>query len=430
MDNQNIHRQLKRQINKYLSVDLIADNPALSKFIDVVNSTYLSYERDAELFEQSSLLNDIEYFRINKKLKDELVKKEEIHSKLIFAINQLNDKEVNIGEEDNLIELLNILNKEIDFKKEFQKQLFQAKSHAEKANEAKSDFLSIMSHEIRTPLNAIIGLIYIMEKENSLSGFQENIEVLKHSSHNLYLLINDILDFNKIEAGKIELENIPFDLKELITQIVKSLQVKAEDNYNKIEIEFDKKFTKNIISDPLRLGQIITNLVSNAIKFTKDGFVKIKVDHLEISKNNIKFRIQVIDNGIGIELDKFNQIFQKFEQAEKTTTRKFGGTGLGLVISKKLLQLLDSDIELQSEIGKGSNFSFVLNVPYYTNSEDLKKDVLYLDYIEENLEGLRVLLVEDNLINVKVAEKILTQWNVKVDVALNGLIANPQFFNS
>ena len=164
MDNQNIHRQLKRQINKYLSVELIADNPALSKFIDVVNSTYLSYERDAELFEQSSLLNDIEYFRINQKLKDELVKKEEIHSKLIYAINQLNDKKVNIGEEDNLIELLNILNKEIDFKKEFQKQLFQAKSNAEKANEAKSDFLSIMSHEIRTPLNAIIGLIYIMEK--------------------------------------------------------------------------------------------------------------------------------------------------------------------------------------------------------------------------------------------------------------------------
>ena len=427
MDNQNIHRQLKRQINKYLSDDLIAENPALSNFISVVNSSYLSYERDAELFEHSSLLNDIEYFQINQKLKDELAKKEEIHNKLIYAINELNDKKVKIGEEDNLIELLNILNKEIDFKKEFQKQLYVAKSNAEKANEAKSDFLSIMSHEIRTPLNAIIGLIYIMEKENSLSGFQENIEVLKHSSHNLYLLINDILDFNKIEAGKIELENIPFDLQDLITQIVKSLQVKAEENSNKIEIKFDKGFTKNIISDPLRLGQIITNLVSNAIKFTKGGVIKIKVDQLEKSNNNSKFKIQVIDNGIGIELDKFHQIFQKFEQAEKTTTRKFGGTGLGLVISKKLLQLLDSDIELQSEFGKGSNFSFVLNVPYFTNSENLTNDLLYLDGIEENLDGLRVLLVEDNLINVKVAEKILSQWNVKVDVALNGLIATEKY---
>ena len=427
MDNQNIHRQLQRQINKYLSRELIAENDAISKFIDAVNLSYLSYERDAELFEQSSRLNDIEYSQINQRLKAELAKKEEVHSKLIYAINQLNDKKVKIGEEDNLIELLNVLNKEIKFKKEFQKQLFVAKSNAEKANEAKSDFLSIMSHEIRTPLNAIIGLIYIMEKENSLSSFQENIEVLNYSAHNLYLLINNILDFNKIEAGKVEIENVPFDLKELIQQITKSLQVKAEENSNKLEIEFDKNFTPNVISDPLRIGQILTNLISNAIKFTRDGVIKIKIDQLEVNKNNSKFKVQVIDNGIGIELDKFEQIFQKFEQAEQTTTRKFGGTGLGLVISKKLLQLLDSDIELQSEIGKGSNFSFVLNVPYISNSSDLRSDILYHDYIEENLEGLRVLLVEDNLINVKVAEKILSQWNVTVDVALNGLIATEKY---
>lgn len=427
MDNQNIHRQLQRQINKFLSPELIAENEAIRKFIDVVNLSYLSYERDAELFEQSSRLNDIEYTQINQRLKAELAKKEEVHSKLIYAINQLNDKKVKIGEEDNLIELLNVLNKEIKFKKEFQKQLFVAKSNAEKANEAKSDFLSIMSHEIRTPLNAIIGLIYIMEKENSLSSFQENIEVLNYSAHNLYLLINNILDFNKIEAGKVEIENVPFDLKELIQQITKSLQVKAEENSNKLEIEFDENFTPNVISDPLRIGQILTNLISNAIKFTRDGVIKIKIEQLEVNKNNSKFKVQVIDNGIGIELDKFEQIFEKFEQAEQTTTRKFGGTGLGLVISKKLLQLLDSDIELQSEIGKGSNFSFVLNVPYISNSSDLKSDILYHDYIEENLEGLRVLLVEDNLINVKVAEKILTQWNVTVDVALNGLIATEKY---
>ncbi len=428
MTNNNFNRNLNRQINKFLSDDIIKDNPSIQKFIEAVNQSYENYEKDAELFEQSIRLNDLEFYKINTEIKDQLEKNKKVQSELIQAIKLLsnNDSDIGLGD-DNLNELLQILHNEIDLKKEFESQLFDAKSHAEKANEAKSDFLSIMSHEIRTPLNAIIGMIYIMEKENLLPSFQENIQVLKHSSHNLYLLINDILDFNKIEAGKIELENIPFDLKELITQIVKSLQVNAEENSNKIELEFDKNFNKNIICDPLRLGQIITNLVSNAIKFTKDGVVKIKVDHLEIGKNNTKFRLQVIDNGIGIELDKFNQIFQKFEQAEKTTTRNFGGTGLGLVISKKLLQLLDSDIELQSEIGKGSNFSFVLDVPYYTNSEDLKNDVLYLDYIEENLEGLRVLLVEDNLINVKVAEKILTQWNVKVDIALNGLIATEKY---
>ncbi|KAB1154453.1 response regulator [Flavobacterium luteum] len=427
MDNKNIHRQLKRQISKFLSDDFIANNEAVSKFIEVVNLSYLSYERDAELFEQSSRLNDVEYFQINLKLKEQLGNKDAVQDKLIYAIKQLNDNELKIGNEDNVIDLLNILNKEIDFKKEFQEQLFTAKLNAEKANEAKSDFLSIMSHEIRTPLNAIIGLIYIMEKENSLNSFQENIEVLKHSAQNLYLLINDILDFNKIEAGKIDIENIPFDLKELITQIGKSLEVKAKENSNTIEIIFDPNFTPNIISDPLRIGQIITNLVSNAIKFTKNGKITIKVDQIETNQNKSKFKVQVIDTGIGIELDNFKQIFQKFEQAEKATTREFGGTGLGLVISKKLLQLLDSDIELQSELGKGSNFNFILNMPFFKESSDLKSDVLYHDYKEENLEGLRVLLVEDNVINVKVAEKILSQWNIHVDVALNGLIATQMY---
>ena len=427
MNNQNIHRQLKRQINKFLSDDLIANNEAIAKFIEVVNLSYMSYERDAELFEQSSRLNDIEYFQINLKLKEQLGDKEDVQNKLIQAIKQLNDNELKIGNEDNVIDLLNVLNKEIDFKKEFQDQLYLAKLNAEKANEAKSDFLSIMSHEIRTPLNAIIGLIYIMEKENTLASFQENIEVLKHSAKNLYLLINDILDFNKIEAGKIDIENIPFDFKELVVQLGKSLEVKAQENSNSISVIFDPNFTPNIISDPLRIGQILTNLISNAIKFTKNGHVTIKVDQLEINQNKSKFKIQVIDTGIGIELDKFEQIFQKFEQAEKATTREFGGTGLGLVISKKLLQLLDSDIELQSELGKGSTFSFTLNVPFFTDSSDLKNDFLFHDYQEENLEGLRVLLVEDNLINVKVAEKILSQWKVNVDVALNGLIGTQMY---
>jgi signal transduction histidine kinase/BarA-like signal transduction histidine kinase len=427
MKERSIHRQLQRQINKYLSDDLIADSEALRQFIDVVNLSYLSYERDAELFEQSSRLNDIEYFQINLKLKEELTKKEDIQNKLIYAIKQLNDNEVQLDHEDNLTDLLTILNKEIEYKKNFQDKLFIEKFNAEQASEAKSDFLSNMSHEIRTPLNAIIGLIYIMEKENSLESFQENIEVLKHSAQNLYLLINDILDFNKIEAGKIDIELIPFDLKELIVQICKSLEVKANENSNHIKIEIDANFTPNVISDPLRIGQIITNLVSNAIKFTKNGVIVIKVDQLETKENNSKFKVQVIDNGIGIGADKFEQIFQKFEQAENTTTRQYGGSGLGLVISKKLLQLLDSEIELQSEIGKGSNFSFVLNVPFFSDSSDLKSNFLFHDYKEENLAGLRVLLVEDNLINVRVAEKILSQWNINVDVALNGLIATQKY---
>ena len=423
MEKENIHRQLNRQIKKYFSEDFIAKNEAVQNFIEVVNLSYLNFEKDAELFEQSSRLNDSEYYEINQKLKSELEKKENIQDKLIQAIKQLNNNEIKLENGDGLIDLVQVLRNEIESKKAFQDQLYLAKSNAEKANEAKSDFLSIMSHEIRTPLSAIIGLIYIMEKENTLNCFQENLEVLKYSAQNLFLLINDILDFNKIEAGKIDIEKIPFDFKELVLHIGKSLETKASENLNRIEVIIGDDFITNVISDPLRIGQIITNLVSNAIKFTKNGLIQIKIDQIQQKDNISIFKVQIIDNGIGIDIEKFQLIFQRFEQAETKTTRQFGGTGLGLAITKKLLHLLNSDIELQSEIGIGSNFSFVLELPIFSKNLDLKDSIVWNDYKEENLEGLKVLLVEDNLINIKIAEKILRQWNVSVDTAENGLIA-------
>lgn len=427
MEKGNIHRQLNRQIKKYFTEGFVLDNEAVQDFIEVVNLSYLNFEKDAELFEQSSRLNDLEYYEINQKLKSELEKKENLQNKLIQAIKQLNDNEIKLENGNELIDLLQILHNEIELKKEFQDQLYLAKSNAEKANEAKSDFLSIMSHEIRTPLNAIIGLIYIMEKENTLSSFRENMGVLKYSAQNLYMLINDILDFNKIEAGKIDLEKIPFDFRELVLHIEKSLEIKASENLNRIEVIIDDNFIPNVISDPLRIGQIITNLVSNAIKFTKNGLIQIKIDQIQQRDNISIFKVQIIDNGIGIDIAKFKTIFQKFEQAEAKTTRQFGGTGLGLAITKKLLRLLNSDIKLQSEIGTGSNFSFVLELPVFSTNFELKSTIVYHDYKEENLEGLKVLLVEDNVINIKIAEKILKQWNVNVDTAENGLIAIEKF---
>jgi signal transduction histidine kinase/BarA-like signal transduction histidine kinase len=409
-------------MDKFFSEDFIHDNPALESFIQTVNQTYLNYDKDAELSEQSSLLNDKEYAEINAKLKDELDKKEFFQRKLIDAIKELDSEGKEIKNEDNLLDLLHILHKEIEIKTEIQRQLYASITEAEEANEAKSEFLSIMSHEIRTPLNAIIGLIYIMEKENSIESFHENIEVLKHSAQNLFLLINNILDFSKIEAGKVDIEKIPFNLVDLVKQIARSLEARASENLNTIKVEVDSDFVPNLISDPLRINQVITNLISNAIKFTQEGSIKIKLHQIAIHEKTSTFKIEVIDNGIGIDKGKFQSIFQKFSQAETNTSRQFGGTGLGLVITKKLLNLLGSDIQFESELGKGSNFYFILHLPIDNKLAAVNTNSLHEDYKEEKLKGLRVLLVEDNIINTKIAQKIMSQWDVIVDTAENGLV--------
>jgi signal transduction histidine kinase/CheY-like chemotaxis protein len=428
MERNSLHRHLNRQINKYLPDNILQNIPELSAFIAVVNQTYLNYEKDAELFEQSTLLNDKEYFDVNVRLKDELNKKELFQAKLIEAIKGLSEEITPLGGEENVLDLIKILNREIEIKKSYQDQLNLAKVNAEQANEAKSEFLSIMSHEIRTPLNAIIGLIYIMEKENSLESFHENIDVLKLSAQNLFLLINDILDFNKIEAGKVDLEQIPFDFKNLVNQIARSLQARASENMNTIQVEIDDDFMPNVISDPLRVNQIITNLVSNAIKFTQGGVIRIKISQIAIIDNHSAFKVEVSDTGIGIDKQKFQSIFQKFSQAETKTSRQFGGTGLGLVITKKLLNLLDSDIEFESEIGKGTTFYFTLRMPIdvHNDSNDLNQH----SQAEVNLKGLKVLLVEDNLINIKIAQKIMGHWDVEVDVAENGLKGVEKYENN
>jgi signal transduction histidine kinase len=427
MNRSHLHRNLKRQLDKFLLEDFIEQNPNLLSFIQTVNQTYLNYEKDAELFEQSSRLNDKEYGEMNAKLKDELAKRVFFQSKLIDAIKQLNAEGQELGSDDNLLDSLHILHKEIEIKAEIQRQLYASIAEAEEANDAKSEFLSIMSHEIRTPLNAIIGLIYIMEKENSLESFHENIEVLKHSAQNLFLLINNILDFSKIEAGKVDIEKIPFNLVDLVKQIARSLEARASENLNAIEVKIDPDFIPNLISDPLRINQVITNLISNAIKFTQDGKITIKLHQIAVHEKISSFKIEVIDTGIGIDKDKFQSIFQKFSQAETKTSRQFGGTGLGLVITKKLLNLLGSDIQFDSEIGKGSNFFFVLHLPIDAKGTSVNTNDLHEDYKEENLKGLRVLLVEDNIINTKIAQKIMSQWDVIVDCAENGLIGVEKF---
>ena len=425
----NYHPLLTKQISKFLNEETLQRND-LQKFVRVINESYLNFERDKELFEHSSKLNEKEYASINQKLKDEIDQRKLSVEKLIEAIYSLeikgdiSDKSL---DHDNLIGLVDVLQTQIDNRKEIEGQLRAAKEIAEHATLAKSEFLSMMSHEIRTPLNAIVGLTYLMQQEEVSEKMAENLRILQFSSDNLHLLINDVLDFSKIEAGKIELEKVSFDIKQLVSNIKKANQVKAEEKENKIKLMIDDDVPQMVMGDVLRLGQVISNLVSNAVKFTRKGSIVIELALHKKTETKAFLKISVADTGIGIPKDKQEIIFDHFTQANSQTTREFGGTGLGLVITKKLLELFGSEIKLESEFGKGSKFYFDLELELGGEQKFKKDDSSSHILNEHTLKGLRVLLVEDYPMNVKVACRFLERWNVQVDVAENGQIALYKF---
>ena len=302
-------------------------------------------------------------------------------------------------------------------------RLMKEKEIAENQAEVKAKFLSTMSHEIRTPMNAVIGLTNVLLRDQPREDQLENLNTLKFSADMLLSLINDILDYSKIEAGKISFENIDFDLRQLITNINKTLLVKAKEKQIDLRMEIEDSIPELVIGDPVRISQIITNLISNAIKFTSEGYVAIQLKLLQKQNKKATIRFSIKDTGIGISQSKFEEIFNSFSQADSDTTRKFGGTGLGLSITKKLLELQNSQIKLESSIGNGSTFYFDLTMPVSEKTEDKKISTKTLESPLQNFEGIEILLVEDNKINVMVAKKFLSKWGLKVDVAENGQIA-------
>ncbi|NJL12129.1 MAG: PAS domain S-box protein [Microscillaceae bacterium] len=242
--------------------------------------------------------------------------------------------------------------------KRAQAELQKAKQVAEEADLAKSRFLSTMSHEMRTSLNAVIGLTHLLLQEQPKDEQKENLQTLLFSAENLRALINDILDFNKIEAGALQLERIVFDLPALLQSLHKSFLPRSKEKNIQFILLLDKQLPRLVIGDPVRLSQVLNNLISNALKFTSDGKVilEVQVDSILLEKARLVFL--VTDTGIGIEADKLDYIFESFTQADPDTTRKFGGTGLGLAITKKIIELHESKIEVESQPGKGSVFRF------------------------------------------------------------------------
>ena len=298
-------------------------------------------------------------------------------------------------------------------------QLQQAKAKAEKAAVAKQDFLSTMSHEIRTPLNVVIGMARLLMDEDPKPEQLEYLKSLQFSANNLLVIINDILDFSKIEAGKVKIEQINFSIREVVEGVVNAFLFRAEEGGIALRFTIDEAVPERVVGDQVRLTQVLNNLVSNAIKFTEQGFVSIHVKPLNSRGEHTDVSFEVRDSGIGISQDKIRTIFNSFTQATSDTTRKFGGTGLGLTICKRLVELQGGSIQVKSKEGIGSNFGFTL--PYRKTEEQV---VAVAPETEEyQLHNVRVLLVEDNPANRMVACSFLGKMGVRVAVAENGVKA-------
>lgn len=321
-----------------------------------------------------------------------------------------------LGKNISLIRWHNIMQR-----KRFELELLMAKSEAEATSKAQEEFLSTMSHEIRTPLNAVIGLSHILLEENPRKDQIENLKTLKFASQNLLSLINDILDYNKIQSGKIKLEQIDINLEQLITGLLKSAQPKAEEK--KIQLQFSKKgdIPEVVIGDPTRLSQVLNNLLSNAVKFTRKGSVAVEVSLAGDYEKEVDIKFEIKDTGIGIPKEKLATIFEQFTQANSATTRKYGGTGLGLSITKKLLELMGAQILVSSTEGIGSIFYYTLRFEKKKSQPQKAAEVLPISESLEHL-NLSILLVEDNEINQMVVSKFIRKWGIEVDIAGHGEI--------
>ncbi|WP_372753937.1 ATP-binding protein [Mariniflexile sp.] len=301
-------------------------------------------------------------------------------------------------------------------------ELIIAKEKAELASKTKANFLSTVTHELRTPLYAVTGLSNMLLEENPRPEQVQHLKSLKFSGDYLLTFINDILQINKIEANKVDIEPEPFNLKKKINNIILALNNSATDNNVKLHFEYDKHLPENYIADQLKISQILINLIGNSIKFTKDGDIWIRVYQIDAKDKIYTLRFEVEDNGIGISQEKQDNMFESFSQGSIQINRKYGGTGLGLSIVKGLIDILKGKIYVKSELEKGTTFYFEIPLEYTSVEEAIENKTTYFSGNSEELDltNVKILVVEDNKINQMITKKILTKMDLKCDIVDNG----------
>jgi signal transduction histidine kinase/CheY-like chemotaxis protein len=304
------------------------------------------------------------------------------------------------------------------------KLLKAALEKTQKLSRAKDEFVSNMSHELRTPLNAISGFADAVLKSSLDNEQKEALGIIKSSSDILITLINDILDFSKIESGKLGIEKQPFNLRIAMKHVKDLLSQKAKEKGNNLNFYIEESVPENLLGDKVRINQVIVNLVGNALKFTENGLVTLNIFNVSECEKNISLKFSVSDTGIGIPEDKLESIFERFEQAGKETFRKFGGTGLGLNISKNIIALHNGELKVKSVLGKGSEFYFTINYEKVNEVEELKNNLepKNLDKLK-TLENIKILICEDNVVNIKLIKNLFKNKLSSIEIAENGKIA-------